>query len=65
MTLQQASFSGRKDGWQQKGSAADHMKFDFEFPSKEHWNAYMTAFYRGCGYPGVSNRSARKNVVKS
>ena len=50
MTLKEAATIGRQDGSKQKNSATDYMKFDFQFPTPDHWKAYMTAFYRACGH---------------
>lgn len=38
------------------------MRFEHEFPSKEHWFAYVAGFYRGCGYEGSGNRRQRKHA---
>jgi len=59
MTFKEAAAIGRQDGSKQKDSKEDFMKFDFNFPTLAHWKAYMTAFYRACGYH-FSNKLLRR-----
>lgn len=61
----QAALRGRVDGQRQRDSLKDEMRFDFEFHNKACWYAYVTGFYRGCGYPGSGNRSVRKNFPRT
>ena len=59
ISLKEAAEMGRGHGKLQRNSTTDHMLFEFQFPSRKHWDAYTTGFYRGCGYGGSSNRRLR------
>lgn len=64
LNLKSCALLRRQHGKAQRGSAEDHMLFAFQFANNRCWDAYLTGFYRGCGYSGSGNRSQRRELAK-
>lgn len=63
MKLSKTALLGRQDGKRQALlSNIDCMIFQEDFESSEHWQSYLTGFYRAAGYSGSGNRTIRKHL---